>query len=84
MKAFEQLLEAVEYSIEIDVPWPEQFSDLSEARNVLGKAEKQALDENDVANLAIAMGDEPPDVLEEVGRIKRRCFLKLRRELRSD
>jgi hypothetical protein len=83
MRAFEQLLEAVEYSREIEVPWPSQFSNLSEARTILTKAERQSTDEYDIANLSIAMGEEPPEVVEEIGRVKKRCFLKLRRVLRS-
>lgn len=81
MRALEQLLEAVEYSRDIDVPWTEQFSDITEARDILNKAMKQITDEYEIARLSIAMGEEPPEILEEVEEAKRKCFLKLKRTL---
>ena len=82
MQTFEQLLEAVEYSEDIGVSWTEQFTDLSEAKNILNKAKKQQLDEYDIARLAIAIGEEPPNTLEEVEEIKKHCFLYLRKILK--
>ena len=83
MQAFEQLLEAVEYSEEMDIPWQDQFSDLSEAQSILTKARKQQLEEYDVARLAIAMGEDPPNTIEEVEEVKKYCFSELRRILKT-
>ena len=81
MRAFEQLLEAIEYSEDMNVPWSDQFSTMSEARSILNKANKQRLDEYDIARLAIALDEEPPDTLETVADTRKRCFSKLRRTI---
>ena len=81
MQAFERLLEAVEFSRDIDSSWIDQFSDILEARSVLSKAEKQTTDEYEIARLSIAMDGEPPDTLEDVERVRKKCFLRLRRML---
>ena len=82
MRAFDQLLEAVEYSEDLGISWVEQFSDVMEARTILSKAEKQSVDEYDIARLAISIGEEPPDTIEKMNDIKKRCFSKLRRILK--
>lgn len=81
MQAFEQLLEAIEYAQDENDTWSEQFSSKSEARTTLAKAKQQAVDEYDIARLAIIMGEDPPEVLEEVEIIKTRCFTRLKKIL---
>lgn len=83
MRAFEQLLEAVEYSLDTGTEWVVQFSSITEARTILCKAEKQSLDEYDIARLSIAMGEEPPDMVEEIVIVKKKCFSQLRRQLHN-
>lgn len=78
MRAFEQLIEAIEYAQETDTTWEEQFNSYSEAQQVLKKAFRETNEEYDIARLAIALNLDPPDTVDEIENIKRACFIVIR------